>query len=46
MPRVSLTQKLVDSAPLPVSCKSVEHFDQRMPGLVLEFQRAAQKAGT
>ena len=44
MPRVSLTQKLVDSAPLPVSCKSVEHFDQRMPGLVLRVSAGGAKS--
>ena len=44
MPRVSLTQKLVESAPLPLSCKSVEHFDQRMPGLVLRVSAGGAKS--
>ena len=44
MPRVSLTQKLVESTSLPLSCKSVEHFDQRMPGLVLRVSAGGTKS--
>src|SRR5215204_2196213 len=34
MPRVNLTQKIVEAAPLPLGRKSVDCFDRRMPGLV------------
>src|SRR5688572_26741061 len=35
MARVNLTSKLVDTLALPVGCKSIDYFDQRLPGLVL-----------
>jgi integrase len=44
MPRLSLTSKLVDNAPLPRDRKSVEYFDQRMPGLVLRVSGRGTKS--
>jgi integrase len=44
MPRLSLTSKLVDNAPLPRDRKSVEYFDQRMPGLVLRVSARGTKS--
>ena len=44
MPRLSLTSKLVDNAPLPRDRKSVEYFDQRMPGLVLRVSSRGTKS--
>ncbi|GEO18530.1 tyrosine-type recombinase/integrase [Microvirga aerophila] len=35
MARVNLTSKLIDTLPLPVGRKSIDYFDQRLPGLVL-----------
>src|SRR5215208_887951 len=45
MPRLSLTSKLVDNAPLPRDRKSVEYFDHRMPGLVLRVSARGTKSG-
>jgi hypothetical protein len=44
MPRLSLTSKLVDNAPLPRDRKSVEYFDHRMPGLVLRVSSRGTKS--
>src|SRR5215207_1183177 len=44
MPRLSLTSKLVDNAPLPRERKSVEYFDHRMPGLVLRVSARGTKS--
>jgi integrase len=44
MPRLSLTSKLVDNAPLPRDRKSVEYFDHRMPGLVLRVSARGTKS--
>jgi hypothetical protein len=44
MPRLSLTSKLVDNASLPLDRKSVEYFDQRMPGLVLRVSARGTKS--
>src|SRR5829696_2058098 len=44
MPRLSLTSKLVDNAPLPRDRKSVEYFDHRMPGLVLKVSARGTKS--
>src|SRR5215204_3244192 len=44
MPRLSLTSKLVDNAPLPRHRKSAEYFDQRMPGLVLRVSARGTKS--
>src|SRR5215217_5910660 len=44
MPRLSLTSKLVDNAPLPRDRKSVEYFDHRMPGLVLRLSARGTKS--
>jgi hypothetical protein len=44
MPRLSLTSKLVDNAPLPRDRKSVEYFDHRMPGLVLRVSAGGTKS--
>src|SRR5829696_6399568 len=44
MPRLNLTSKLVDNAPLPRDRKSVEYFDQRMPGLALRVSARGTKS--
>src|SRR5215217_5808283 len=44
MPRLSLTSKLVDNAPLPRDRKSVEYFDHRMLGLVLRVSARGTKS--
>src|SRR3954447_14524309 len=44
MPSVNLTCKIVDSLPLPIACKSVDYFDQRMPGAVLRGAAGSTKS--
>jgi hypothetical protein len=44
MPRLALTQKTIEATPLPVSCKSVDYFDQRMPGLVLRVSAGGTRS--
>src|SRR5215208_3745713 len=44
MPRVNLTQKIVEAAPLPLGRKSVDYFDRRMPGLVLRVSAGGTKS--
>src|SRR4051794_383986 len=45
MPRVNLTQKIVEATLLPPSGrKSVEYFDRRMPGLVLRVSAGGTKS--
>ena len=43
MSRVNLTSKIVEAIALPVGRKSVEHFDQRTPGLVLRVSAGGAK---
>jgi integrase len=44
MARVNLTSKLIDTLPLPVSRKSIDYFDQRLPGLVLRVSAGGTKS--
>src|SRR5215211_9318071 len=44
MPRVNLTQKIVEATPLPLGRKSVDYFDRRMPGLVLRVSAGGTKS--
>src|SRR5215213_10840514 len=44
MPRVNLTHKIVEAAPLPLGRKSVDYFDRRLPGLVLRVSAGGTKS--
>src|SRR5215208_6569371 len=44
MPRVNLTQKIVEATPLPLGRKSVDYFDGRIPGLVLRVSAGGTKS--
>src|SRR5215204_1427492 len=44
MPRLSLTQRIVETTLPPSGRKSVEYFDQRMPGLVLRVSVRGTKS--
>src|SRR5829696_3189753 len=44
MPRVNLTQKIVEATPLPLGRKSVDYFGRRMPGLVLRVSAGGTKS--
>ena len=44
MPRLSLSQRIVETILPPSGRKSVEYFDQRMPGLVLRVSARGTKS--
>ena len=44
MPCANLTCKLVDNVALPIGRKSLDYFDQRMPGLVLRVSARGTKS--